>query len=65
MDHNSYGKVCLYQGVLIPCQSYHYDYVYPNGRVAVLDGDGMTFSNRVPAVRCTWVPVAMAYCVRH
>jgi hypothetical protein len=45
MDHNSYGKVHLYQGVLIPCQSYHDDHLHPDGRVVVLDGDGMTFSN--------------------
>jgi hypothetical protein len=43
MDCNSYGKVLLYQGVLIPRLSYHGDYVYPGGRAIVLDDDGMTF----------------------
>jgi hypothetical protein len=44
MDRNSYGKVHLYQGVLIPHQSYHGDYVYPGDRVAMSDDDGTTFS---------------------
>jgi hypothetical protein len=35
MDHNSYGKVCLYQGMLIPRQSYYSDYAYPGGGVVV------------------------------
>jgi hypothetical protein len=65
MDRNSYGKMCLYQAVLIPHQSYHDDYVYPSDRVVVSDGDGMSFSTRVPAVRYVWVPVAVSYCARH
>jgi hypothetical protein len=65
MDHKSYGNVRLYQGVLILRQSYHGDYAYPGGRVVVLDDDEMTFSIRVPAVRCAWVPVAASCCVRH
>jgi hypothetical protein len=44
MDHKSYGKGRLYQGVLILHQSYHGDYAYLGGRVAVSDGDGTTFS---------------------
>jgi hypothetical protein len=47
--------------VLILCQSYHDDYVYPDGRVVVSDGDGMAFSTQVSAIRCMWVLVAM-YC---
>jgi hypothetical protein len=53
MDRISYGKVRLYQGVLIPCQSYHGDYAYPCGRVAMSNNDGMTSSTQEPIVRCT------------
>jgi hypothetical protein len=65
MDLNSYGKMRLYQAVLIPHQSYHDDYVYPSDRVVVSDGDGMPFSTRVPAVRYVWVPVAVSCRARH
>jgi hypothetical protein len=65
MDRNSYGKMRLYQAVLIPHQSYHDDYVYPSDRVVVSDGDGMPFSTRVPAVRYVWVPVAVSYRARN
>jgi hypothetical protein len=52
--------VRLYQGVLIPCQSYHDDYVCPDGRVAMSDGDGMTFSTQVHDVKYAWVSVAVS-----
>jgi hypothetical protein len=65
MDCNSCGKVRLYQGMFIPRQSYYGDYVYPGGRVVVSAGNGMTFSTRVPVVRCVWVPVVMSCRVRH
>jgi hypothetical protein len=55
MDNNSYGKVRLYQG----------NYVYPGGRVVVSDGEETTFSTRVPAVRGTWVPVAVSCRAMH
>jgi hypothetical protein len=38
-DRNSYGKVRLYHNVVILCQSYHADYVYPCGRVVMSDGE--------------------------
>jgi hypothetical protein len=53
--------VCLYQGVLIPCQSYHDDYACPDGRVAMLDGDRMTFSTQVHAVKYACVSVVMSH----
>jgi hypothetical protein len=65
MDCNSYGKERLYQGVLIPCQSYQGDYAYPGGRVAMSDVDGIDFSTQVPSVRCTRVPVAVPCRARH
>jgi hypothetical protein len=36
--------------MLIPRQSYHNDYVYSDGRVALSDGDGTTFITQVPVV---------------
>jgi hypothetical protein len=65
MDHKSYGKVHLYQAVLILHQSYHGDYAYPGGRVAISNDDGMTFDTQVPAGRCTWVHVAVFCLARH
>jgi hypothetical protein len=65
MDCISYGKVHLYQGVLILCQSYHGDYACPYSSVAMLDSDGMSSNTQVPAVRCVWVPLAVSTCVRH
>jgi hypothetical protein len=44
MDRISHGKVCLYQDMLIPHQSYHGDYVYPFDRVAISDDDGTASS---------------------
>jgi hypothetical protein len=38
--------------VVIPRQSYHGGYAYLVDRVVVLDDDGMTFTTRVPVVRC-------------
>jgi hypothetical protein len=65
MDRISYGKVHLHQGVLITHQSYHGDYVYPCGGVAMSDGDETVSSTQVPAVRCTWGPVTVYCHVRH
>jgi hypothetical protein len=65
MDRNSYGKVRLYQGMLMMLQSYHGDYAYPGGRFVVSDGNGMAFSTRVYAIRCVWVHVAMSCRVGH
>jgi hypothetical protein len=65
MDHISYGKVCLYQGVLIPCQSYHGDYACPYGIVAKSDNDGTASSTQVPAIRCVWLLVAMSCHARY
>jgi hypothetical protein len=58
-------KMHLYQGMLIPRQSYHNDYAYPSGRISMLDGDGMTSNTQVPAVRCTWVPMPVSCHARH
>jgi hypothetical protein len=65
MDHISYGKVRLYQGVLIPYQSYHANYACLYGRVAMSDGDGTASSTQVLAVRCAWVHVAVSSHVRY
>jgi hypothetical protein len=51
--------------MLISHQSYHNDYAYLGGRVVMSDGDGMTFSTQVPAVRCACESVVVSYCVRH
>jgi hypothetical protein len=51
--------------MLILRQSYHGDYAYPCGRVAMLDDDGMTSSTQVPTVKCVWVPVAVSCHTRH
>jgi hypothetical protein len=58
-------KVCLYQGVLNSCQSYHGNYAYHGDSVVVSDGDGTTFSTRVHAVRCAWVPVVVSCRASH
>jgi hypothetical protein len=58
-------KAHLYQGVLIPCQSYHGDYAYPCGRVAMSDSDRTAFSTQLLVVRCTWVPLVVSCRVRH
>jgi hypothetical protein len=65
MDLVIYGKVYLYHIMLILRQSYHGDYAYPCGRVAMLDDDGMTSSTQVPTVKCVWVPVAVSCHTRH
>jgi hypothetical protein len=65
MDRTSYGEAQLYQGVLIPCQSYHGNYVCPCGRAAMLHSDGMASSNQAPDVKCVWAPVAMSHHARH
>jgi hypothetical protein len=52
MDRIPYGEARLYQDELIQCQSYYDDYACPCGGVAMLGGDGMDPSTRVPAVRC-------------
>jgi hypothetical protein len=65
MDRNSYGKVCLYQDELIPCQSYHDDYAYPVGRVAMSVDDGTTFSTQVSGVRCMWVTMTVNCCAKY
>jgi hypothetical protein len=58
MDHFSYGKVRLYQGVLILCQSYHGDYACACGGVTISNSDRTVSSTQVSAVRCKWVLVA-------
>jgi hypothetical protein len=65
MDPNSYRRVRLYHSVLTPRQSYHSDYAYLGGRVAMSDDDGMAFNTQVPAVRCAWVPVVVSCGMRH
>jgi hypothetical protein len=51
MHRISYGEACLYQGVLIQCQSYDADYTCSCGRVAMSGDDGMISSTQVPVVR--------------
>jgi hypothetical protein len=65
MDRISYGKGHLYQGVLILHQSYHGDYVYPCGRVAMSDGDATASNTKVPTIRCVWEAAAVSCHVRH
>jgi hypothetical protein len=65
MDRISYAEIRFYHDVLIPCQSYHDDYVCLRGRVAMSDGDGTTFNTQVPTVRRTWMHVAMFSSIRH
>jgi hypothetical protein len=65
MDRNSFGKVRLYQDVLIPRQSYHGDFVYLGSRVVVSDSDDMSFCTQVLVVRCAWAPMAMSCRVKH
>jgi hypothetical protein len=60
-----YEEARFYQGELIRCQSYHDDYAYSCGRVAMSGGDGMDFSTQVPAVKYTWAPVATSCRARH
>jgi hypothetical protein len=51
--------------MLILCQSYHDDYAYTCGRVAMSDSDGIASSTQVPTIRCAWVPVAVPCCAKH
>jgi hypothetical protein len=65
MDHIFYGETRLYPGVLIRCQTYHGDYVCSYSIVAMLCGDGTTFSTQVPTIRCVWVPAVVSCHVEH
>jgi hypothetical protein len=40
--------------MLIQCQSYHDDYVYTIGRVAMSDSDEIDSYTRVPVARHAW-----------
>jgi hypothetical protein len=55
----------LLQGKLIQRQSHHGDYACSIGGVAMSGDDGMDSSSQIPAVRCTWVPMAMSCHDRH
>jgi hypothetical protein len=65
MDQILLREAHCYQGVLIQHQSYHDNYVCPQGGATISGGDGMDFSTLVPAVRSAWVHAALPYHARH